>query len=272
MITVPVSVREVKTPQPPPRDDDPTARRDRAWHRIQRSLEVVARIDDAEVLEQIDGAIDDVLCELQNSRSKAPRDVTPRLRRLPRRPGRAPRERCLDEGSTMIQILHRYTKIVLAEGADVRGALTAAVATGADLEGANLRGAYLRGAYLRGANLEGANLEGANLEGANLEGANLRGAYLRGADLEGANLEGANLNWQSHWLLGTILFGAAQQSTARRKVAGLVALSVDWCWNRFLLLDDPESEWALGVLAEHLVEGDGAPPALRDWAARRDQP
>ena len=51
MITVPVSVREVKTPQPPPRDDDPTARRDRAWHRIQRSLEVVARIDDAEVLE-----------------------------------------------------------------------------------------------------------------------------------------------------------------------------------------------------------------------------
>ena len=72
MITVPVSVREVKTPQPPPRDDDPTARRDRAWHRIQRSLEVVARIDDAEVLEQIDGAIDDVLAELQNSRSKRP--------------------------------------------------------------------------------------------------------------------------------------------------------------------------------------------------------
>ena len=47
-------------------------RRRHAWDRIQRSLEDVARIDDADVLEQIDGAIDDILVELSNSRSRRP--------------------------------------------------------------------------------------------------------------------------------------------------------------------------------------------------------
>jgi hypothetical protein len=77
--------------------------------------------------------------------------------------------------------------------ADVRAAVTEAVAANANLYEANLSGADLSGANLRWANLSGANLSGANLRWANLYGANLSGANLYGADLYGADLYGANL-------------------------------------------------------------------------------
>ena len=50
---------------------------------------------------------------------------------------------------------------VAEEAADVREAVSAAVASGADLRGANLRGADLRDANLCDADLCGANLIGA---------------------------------------------------------------------------------------------------------------
>jgi hypothetical protein len=132
-------------------------------------------------------------------------------------------------------------------GADLRGAnLDGANLDGANLDGADLRGAYLDGANLRGANLRGAYLrgaylDGANLDGANLRGADLRGAYLRGAYLRGANLDGANLEVKippmaSHAFWSELLLRAAGDDIHRRMVAGLVAVSTDWCWPRMLEL------------------------------------
>jgi hypothetical protein len=77
------------------------------------------------------------------------------------------------------------------------------------------------------------------------------------------------LAWQSHWLIGSLLFRAAGDSVPRRKVAGLVAVSQDWCWDRFLALGDPERDWALGVLVGYVSDDDGAPQVLRDLAATR---
>jgi hypothetical protein len=143
----------------------------------------------------------------------------------------------------------------------------------ADLYGANLSGANLSGANLYGADLYGANLSGANLYGANLSGAvlteadlgeaDLSGANLYGADLGDANLSGAKLNWSSHDLLAELLRRAAGEDPAKRKVAGLILVSRDWCWSKFLTLEDPETEWALGVLRKYVIEGEVAPGYLR---------
>jgi len=159
-------------------------------------------------------------------------------------------------------------------GADLTGAdLTGAYLRDADLWGAYLRdadlwGAYLRDAYLRGANLRGANfrdayLRGADLTGADLTGAYLTGAYLTGADLRGAYLWGATLNWRSHDLLADLLRRAAGGDIDKLRLAGLVLISRDWCWEQFLALDDPLRDWALDTLAPWVKDGDGAPKELR---------
>ncbi len=158
-------------------------------------------------------------------------------------------------------------------GANLRGAnLSGAYLSGANLRGAYLSGAYLSGANLRGAYLSGANLRGADLSGANLSGANLRGAYLSGANLRGANLSGARLNWQSHALLAEILCQNAGKNVPRRKIAGLIAISIDWCWDHFLQIDDTERDWALNVLAAYVQPDDGAPDVLRDGRAAGNKP
>ena len=124
-----------------------------------------------------------------------------------------------------------------------------------------------------GADLSGAYLAGANLSGANLSGADLRGAYLIGADLSGADLSGARLAWGSHALLSHVLKVAAGDDLPRRMVAGLVAVSTDWCWDRLLGLPvDPDTRaWALDTLAACIVEGDDSPDALRQWRQSRAQ-
>jgi hypothetical protein len=148
-------------------------------------------------------------------------------------------------------------------GADLPGAnLPGANLSGADLPGANLSGANLFGADLPGANLPGANLSRANLSGADLPGANLSGANLSGANLFGADLSGAKINWQSHTLLSEILKRAAGDSLERRMVAGLIAISTDWCWDQLLQIDHAEKEWALRTLAACVVEGDSHPAVL----------
>ena len=174
----------------------------------------------------------------------------------------------------MSKILHRTTGAVLWEDqeADVNRSLVAAVRARADLRGAylsgaDLRWADLRGAYLRGADLRGADLRGADLSGAYLSGAYLRGADLRGADLRGAYLRGARANWQSHALIGEILLRAIRDDDAsehdqlqRRAFAGMVAISLDWCWPQFLAITTwPELRaWALET--------------LRPWAFRGEVP
>lgn len=170
-------------------------------------------------------------------------------------------------------------------GADLRGAdlgcasLRCADLSDADLSGANLRGsdlwcASLRSANLSDANLRCANLRRANLRCANLSGANLLGANLGGADLGGANLGGADLSnarlsgitvpWMSHDLVAEILRRAAGEDIEKRQLAGLVLISHDWCWGRFLKIEHPLRQWALDELRKWIRDGDEAPAILRD--------
>jgi len=197
---------------------------------------------------------------------------------------------------SVIEIRSRRNNAVLfaIKAPDMRAAVLAAVASranlytanlyGANLTGANLTSANLYAADLTGANLYGANLTGANLTSAdlteanlteaNLTGANLTSANLYGADLTEANLTGANLysadltnakiNWNSHVLLGELLRRQAGNDIEKRKVAGLILVSRDWCWRYWLdLSSDPLFGWAMDTLAAHVTEGDGAPTVLR---------
>ena len=116
-----------------------------------------------------------------------------------------------------------------------------------------------------------ANLGGANLVRANLGGANLDGANLGGASLYRANLDGANLNWQSHDLLAEVLRRAAGDNVDRRMVAGLLLVSRDWCWSRFLEADHPEREWAMGILSGLAKGNEDAPKILLDYARAKER-
>ena len=131
----------------------------------------------------------------------------------------------------------------------LREALISAVKTGAYLRGAYLQDAYLRGAYLKGAYLQGADLQG---------------AYLRGADLQGADLQGARVNWSSHAMIAEILFRAARADVEKRKIAGLVLISTDWCWDRLLAESEKDAlgKWALAELRKWVIAGDDAPEIL----------
>lgn len=105
---------------------------------------------------------------------------------------------------------------------------------------------------------------------ADLRGANLRGADLRGADLDGANLDGAKLNWQSHDLLAEILRRATGGDVAKRKIAGLVLISREFCWKDFFAMEDPLREWALNELAKWVQPNDDAPAEIRRRAEKRN--
>lgn len=105
--------------------------------------------------------------------------------------------------------------------------------------------------------------QGHPLHGADLYGADLHGADLHVASLCAADLHGASLNWQSHDLIAELLRQAAGDALEKCKIAGLVLISRDKCWNWFIAIQDPLRDWALGVLAEFVRENDGAPDELR---------
>ncbi|HEV3343078.1 MAG TPA: pentapeptide repeat-containing protein [Pirellulales bacterium] len=144
----------------------------------------------------------------------------------------------------------------------------AAVKAGVDLKYASLDGASLDGARLDGASLDGARLDGASLDGARLVGARLDGARLVGASLVGASLDGASLEWSSRDLIAKILCQAAGDDIEKRKVAGLILVSRDWCWDQFLEIDDPLREWAIETLAKFVQPDDSAPEVLADAAEK----
>jgi len=104
---------------------------------------------------------------------------------------------------------------------------------------------------------------GADLCGADLCGANLRGAYLCRA-----NLDGAKINWQSHDLIAEILLRAAGHDVQKRMVAGLILVSPDWCWDKFLSIESDLRDWAITTLREYVQDGDNAPEILRTEKAR----
>ena len=111
--------------------------------------------------------------------------------------------------------------------------------------------ALKEGADLRGANLYGADLNGANLNGADLNGANLRGANLRYANLNGADLnELKTISISDHYLLSQILLNNAK-TIKQRKWAGLIRISLDWCWNDFLKnMSKPCIKWCVSILGQ----------------------
>ena len=140
---------------------------------------------------------------------------------------------------------------------------------GADLWGANLVDADLRDANLWGANLRHADLRGVALRHADLRGADLRGADLvdadlRRADLAFANLENVIINWRSHQLVSEYLLRAAE-TVGQKMAAFYIRGEANLCWDEFLALDElkPYHEWAYGVLAPLVTDGDGAPEWLR---------
>jgi uncharacterized protein YjbI with pentapeptide repeats len=171
-------------------------------------------------------------------------------------------------------------------GTDLRGAFLA----GADLRGAGLAAADLSGCYLRRADLRGADLREARLAHAFLGGADLRGADLRESDLSRADLRGTSLVGAD--LRGTILTGARLEDTLcdwrwgaipaelLRQQHGpsaegsrlVVALAFHddpgpWSWLKLFAGHGHVADWALGVLAGWVRDGDNAPDLLRYLAA-----
>jgi len=105
------------------------------------------------------------------------------------------------------------------------------------------------------------------LIGADLTGADLTYAFFVDATLTAADLTNARLNWTSHDLLAEILRQAAGKDVGRLEVAKLVAHRRRWCWEGFLLLNHPQAEWALGVLAGYVQPDDDAPDCVRSRVA-----
>lgn len=97
----------------------------------------------------------------------------------------------------------------------------------------------------------------------------LEAAVGEGADLRGANLYGAKINWQSHDVLAELLFRAADQDVEKRKVAGLILISRDWCWKRFLSINDPLREWIFETLAPYAANDDNAPSIFREHTTQK---
>jgi hypothetical protein len=56
---------------------------------------------------------------------------------------------------------------------------------------------------------------------------------------------------------------AAGTDFAKRQLAGLVLISRDWCWEKFLGLEHPLREWALNELAKWAQPGDDVPEEIR---------
>jgi hypothetical protein len=170
------------------------------------------------------------------------------------------------------------------EATTPRECLKAAVGANATLSGAQLVGEKLTGVDFRGANLAGANLAGSDLRGssfvraglygADFSGADLRHATLAHAELDHALFAGARINWQSHDLISALLNHEAGNSIGKRKVAGLILVSRDWCWDSWSELGRRQPRhfaWALGVLARyvHPEDEDEVPTALWDAYLKR---
>jgi hypothetical protein len=114
-----------------------------------------------------------------------------------------------------------------------------------------------------------ANLRYANLRYANLRSADLGSANLRSADLGSADLGSARINWQSHALISRILLVAAGEDVEKRKIAGLILVSTDWCWEGWIGLRRTELfSWAIDEMAAYVQPDDNAPGILRERAAK----
>ena len=169
---------------------------------------------------------------------------------------------------------------------DLRGAfLAGADFRGSDLTGADLSGCYLRGADLRGADLREACLAHAFLGSADLRHADLReadlsrtdlretslvGADLRGTMLTGARLEGTLCDWRWSAIPAELLRRQDGDSAGGCRLVVALAFHDDpgpWSWLKLIAGHDHLTDWALGVLAGWVQDGDNAPDLLRYMTA-----
>ena len=56
---------------------------------------------------------------------------------------------------------------------------------------------------------------------------------------------------------------AANGDFEKRMVAGLLLVSLDWCWDEFLKIEHPLMPWALSEFKKYVKDGDNAPEILR---------
>ncbi len=161
-------------------------------------------------------------------------------------------------------------------GADFRGAsLAAADLSGcylrrADLRGADLREARLAHAFLGGADLRGADLREADLSRADLRGTSLVGADLRGTIVTGARLEDTLCDWRWSAIPAELLRQRHDLSSEGSRLVVALAFHDDpgpWSWLGLLGGHGRLAEWALGILADWVRDGDNAPDLLRYLAA-----
>lgn len=177
-----------------------------------------------------------------------------------------------------VDFIRAYLRSARLQGANLKGAnlkganLRSAELKGANIENADLRGAILYRSDLRFINLAGAKLAQARLCGSNLAGANFFGAIIYNADFSFTNLAGANFDrtnlgganfcranlkctnldvdvppTKSHDFIAEILL--RENHKYSREVAGLILVSMDWCWNDFLnYFDKNKIAWARKVL------------------------
>jgi hypothetical protein len=155
-------------------------------------------------------------------------------------------------------------------GADLRAArLQGASLHKADLRAARLQGAVLEHAFLGSTDLRHADLREADLRHANLKQARLVGADLRGTLLIGAKLDGAILDWRWSNVALELLRGSRERPGDAFSAIAELAFHDDarpYSWLKVLLAKRLHTDWALGVLAPHLRQGDNAPELLRRLA------
>lgn len=161
-------------------------------------------------------------------------------------------------------------------GADLRGSgLAGADLSGcylrrADLRGADLRQAHLAQAFLGSADLRRADLREADLSRADLRGASLVGADLRGTILTCSRLEGATCDWRWSTIPAELLRQQHGPSAGSSRIVVALAFHDDpgpWSWLKLLAGHEHLTDWALGVLAGWVRDGDNAPDLLRSLAA-----
>ncbi len=160
--------------------------------------------------------------------------------------------------------------------ADLRGAglsgtdLAASYFRKADLRGADLREARLLHTFLGGADLRQADLREAELSHADLRGAKIVGADLRGTIITGARLVGAICDWRWSVIPAELLRQHPGAPEMGSRLVIDMAFYEDrrpWEWLRLLSGYGRRADWALGVLAESVRDGDNAPELLKCLAA-----
>ena len=96
----------------------------------------------------------------------------------------------------------------------------------------------------------------------NGEKADLQYANLQYADLQYANLSNLKaIHWQSHVLIGELLWREAKQDIKRKMVAAFIARQIEFCWKDFMKYRHPQKQWVLHTLAQ-LGKADASRPKI----------